>query len=186
MAWGDDIMRKKLSTIKGFENCCKYYIYNDGRVYSEYSNRFLKLSVDSKGYQYLNLSGKRARINCPKIHRLVMLAFSKDEVKEQINHKDGNKQNNHIDNLEYVTNRENRIHAIETKLKDEVMYGIAQYDLDNNFLKYFDTCSEALAHLGKNPQNSGNIGRCIRGKRRAAYGYIWKQYKGSTTIESTS
>jgi len=39
--------------------------------------------------------------------------------------------------------------------------------------------------MGK-PEYSGNIGRVIRGKRKTAYGYIWKQIDSSTTIENTS
>lgn len=53
-------------------------------------------------------------------------------------------------------------------------------------IKYYDTCREALIDLGLNKNISGNIGRCIRGKRKTAYGYIWKQYEGSTTIPKGS
>ena len=169
-------MKKILSEIKGFEKCGDYTIYNDGRVFSEKSNRFLKLQKDSKGYFYLDIRNKGAIYKCPKIHRLVMLAFYEgEEVKEQINHKDGDKSNNHIDNLEYVTNKENRQHAIKNGLKNEYDYGIAQCDLEGNVLKTFDTGREALLYLGKNPDNGGNIGRCINGKRATAYGYIWKK-----------
>ena len=111
-----------------------------------------------------------------------MLAFSNQDPKEQINHIDGNKTNNHISNLEWVTNRENREHAIENGLKDEIGYGIAQYDLDGNLLNIFETANEACKYLNK-PGHAGNIGRAIKGNRKTCYGFIWKQYEGSTTIE---
>lgn len=175
-------MKKFLSEIKGYEECDNYIIYDTGEIYSMYVNRFLKLSIDSNGYQYIDLRGMNTPIKNPKIHRLVMLAFSKEKQKEQINHVDGNKLNNDIKNLEWCTNKENRIHAINNNLKDEVMYGIAQYDLNNNLINVFETCEKALEHLGKDIKYSGNIGRVIRGKRKTAYGFKWKQYKGSTTI----
>lgn len=177
-------MRKKqLSEITGYEECSEYIIYEDGTIFSLSANRFLKLCTDSKGYKYLSLKHKNAKRRCPKVHRLVMEAFSEDTEKEHINHKDGNKSNNSLNNLEYLTNRENRIHALENDLKDEISYGIAQCDLEGNVLSVFDTAKEALIYLGKNPTISGNIGRCIRGSRETAYGYKWKQLEGSTTRE---
>lgn len=174
--------RKFLSDIEGFENCSDYIIYEDGSLFSLKTNAFLHCSTDSKGYLFIGLKCCSNSIKSPKIHRLVMLAFSNEEPKLQINHKDGNKLNNHIENLEWCTNEENRKHAIETGLKDEVQYYIAQYDLDYNLLNVFRTCREALEYLGKNKNSSGNIGRAIKGKRKTAFGYIWKQYSGSTTI----
>ena len=175
-------MNKKMSEIKGFENCGNYTIFDDGRIYSERKKSFLQPLYDTKGYQYIDIRYRKALLKCPKIHQLVMLAFSNQDPKEQINHIDGNKTNNHISNLEWVTNRENREHAIENGLKDEIGYGIAQYDLDGNLLNIFETANEACKYLNK-PENPGNIGRAIKGNRKTCYGFIWKQYEGSTTIE---
>jgi hypothetical protein len=179
-------MKKELSEVNGFENCKGYFIYDDGRLYTPCRKRFMKPSVDSSGYLYYDLRGTNSLYKCPKVHRLVMLAFSSQEQKEEINHIDGNKKNNKLNNLEWVTHKENRIHAINNNLTNEVKYGIAQYDLQGNLIKIYDTCREALIHLGKDKNISGNIGRCIRGKRKTAYGYIWKQYEGSTTIPKGS
>lgn len=176
-------MIKELSEIKGFESCANYVLYSDGRVYSRYKEDFLEPLPDSKGYQCIDIRSTNSILRYPKIHRLMMLAFSKESPKEQINHIDGNKKNNNIENLEYASNRENREHAIKTGLKDEIGYGIAQYDLDMNLLDVYDTASEAIDVLGIHNGNPGNIGRAIRGSRKTAYGYIWKQYEGSTTIE---
>ena len=180
-------MKKRLSEIKGFENCDKYIIHSDGRIFSRHSNKFLKPLKDSKGYSYIDIRSKKAKYSCPKVHRLVMLAFGQEkEEKEHINHIDGNKDNNDISNLEYVTNKENRKHAILNGLKDEYNYYIAQYDTKGNLLDVFDTGSEAIEKLGLKSGASGNIGRCIRGKRKTAYGFVWKQYERSTTISKES
>ena len=173
---------KNLNEIQGFQNCSDYIIYDDGRLYSKKTSKFLKPLKDTKGYFYYDLRYAGAKYKCPKVHRLVMLAFSEDIRSEQINHIDGDKSNNHISNLEWCTNRENRTHALQNGLKNEIGYNIAQYDLDGNLLNIFSTAREALEFLGKNNDRSGNIGRAIRGSRKTAYGYIWKQCEGSTTI----
>ena len=182
---------KRLSELDGYENVNKYAISNFGRIFSSKTEdaedfKEIKGSVDSKGYKYLDIRSQNAKLKCPKVHRLVAEAFipNPDNL-PQINHIDGNKRNNHISNLEWVSNKNNRIHAIENELQNFINYGIAQYDLDGNFIANFDTAEEALKSLGK-PPYSGNIGRVIRGTRKTAYGYIWKQISSSTTIENTS
>lgn len=179
-------MKKNLGEVKGFENCKDYIIYDNGDVYSLKNEKFLKKLKDTKGYLFYDFRYKKAMYKCPKVHRLVMLAFSKEPMKEQINHIDGDKTNNKIENLEWVTNEENRTHAIKNGLKDEVNYWIAQYDLEGNLLNVFKTCKEAMKYLGKNPKRSGDIGRAVRNHRKTAYGYKWKQYEGSTTIPKGS
>ena len=69
---------------------------------------------------------------------------------------------------------ENRIHAIENKLLDNISYGISQYTKEGLHVRDYDTCLEAIEYLGLDKGASGNIGRCIRGKRKTAYGYVWK------------
>lgn len=179
-------MKKELSEVKGFENCKGYYIYDDGRLYTPHRKRFMKPSIDSSGYLYYDIRNTDSIYKCPKAHRLVMLAFSKENQKEEINHKDGNKKNNNINNLEYVTHKENRIHALKMGLSKEINYGILKCSLDGTPIKYYETCREALIDLGKSKNISGNIGRCVKGKRKSAYGFVWKQCEGSTTIPKGS
>jgi hypothetical protein len=174
---------KLLSEIEGFEGCTNYIIYENGSIYSKYKEDFLHPSVDSKGYMYISLKHTNSILNCPKVHKLVMLAFVGRQDGMQINHKDGDKSNNQLSNLEYVTNEENRTHALNNGLKDEVPYYVDQYDLQGNKLNTFRTCEDALLFLGIQNGSPGNIGRVIRGKRKTAYGYIWKSTEGSTTIE---
>ena len=174
-----------ISNIEKFEKFNDYEVDRSGNLYSLKSGRRKKLrgSLDGKGYLQYELTGNDGSKAFPKAHRLVALAYIPNiENKPQVNHKDGDKLNNKVDNLEWVTNRENRVHAIENGLKDEIGYGIIQCDLEGNHLRYFDTAREALIYLGKDPNIGGNIGRVIRGKRETAYGYRWVQYEGSTTI----
>lgn len=95
-----------------------YYIYDDGRVYSSYrGGRFLR-GIDRVGYSKVALYKKdRNRIDIG-IHRLVALAFIENpENKPMVNHKDGNKKNNTVDNLEWCNSSENQLHAIEHNLR---------------------------------------------------------------------
>lgn len=91
--------------IKGWEGL--YEIYSDGRVYSLVSNKFLKPRLSMDGYERVALCDKGKRYEY-RIHRLVAEAFIENpENKPQINHKDFNKRNNFINNLEWCTNLEN-------------------------------------------------------------------------------
>ena len=78
-----------------------HLVYNDGRVYSLISNKFLKFDYSNSGYARLKLNGKSVRV-----HRLVMELF-KGPSDLTVDHIDGNKENNNLSNLEYVTQAEN-------------------------------------------------------------------------------
>lgn len=143
---------KSIKEIKGFENCkIDYLIYENGQIYSIKFNKFLKCPTDTKGYKYLDLRHSKCKYRCPKIHRLVALAFIPNPNNlPQINHKDGNKKNNSVDNLEWCTNLYNTIEAVRLGLKPKCEYHgkIYKYDLNNNLLDVFDTPSEAAKHIG--------------------------------------
>ena len=86
----------------------KYIFYSNGKVFSKIRNKFLNGSTDKDGYLIYQLGNK----NRIKAHRLIALTFIPNpENKPQVNHLDGNKQNNDISNLEWVTNSENLKHA---------------------------------------------------------------------------
>lgn len=95
--------------IPGFS---KYKISNCGDVWSDFSNKILRQYNHQCGYKCIDLiddSGKRRK---KRVHRLVMLAFVGEPPngKNDVNHKDGNKRNNFIDNLEYCSRSYNIIH----------------------------------------------------------------------------
>lgn len=95
-------------TINGYED---YEITSWGRVLNKKTGTFLNPYVHDKGYLRVDLYGKQGKKHF-KVHRLVAEAFIPNlGGKPQINHIDGNNQNNSVSNLEWVTNRENNLHA---------------------------------------------------------------------------
>ncbi len=100
--------------VKDFEE--RYCVTPEGKVWSKRSKRFLKSYKTRRGYEMVDLM-MRWKKKKFLVHRLVALAYLPNhEKKEQVNHKDGNRNNNHAKNLEWATNQENRDHAISTGL----------------------------------------------------------------------
>lgn len=95
-----------------------YEISSKGNIRRK-NKKILKLQVDKDGYLYvvLSCSGKRPT---KKIHRLVAEVFLPNPLKKpQVNHKDGVKSNNNVENLEWVTSSENINHAFKLNLKNQ-------------------------------------------------------------------
>ena len=95
-----------------------YAIEQDGRVWSYSAKKYMKLKEDKDGYFALSLKNNNGGYSKFGVHRLLMIAFNPIENMEnmQINHKDGNKKNNSLENLEWVTCQENLAHARKTGL----------------------------------------------------------------------
>lgn len=103
------VTMNNIKQIKGYEGL--YTISTNGDVFSLYTNKKLKIANNGNGYMsvmlYKNKIGTRFYI-----HRLVGLHFIENyDNKPQINHKDGDKSNNNVDNLEWCTILENSIHS---------------------------------------------------------------------------
>ena len=105
----------QVSTCGNIKSLAKPRKNGNGRCYIQ-KEKLLKQSFTSTGYKKVELykDGKRKSF---KVHRLVAIAFIPNpDNKPEVNHIDGNKINNNIDNLEWVTSSENTIHAYETGL----------------------------------------------------------------------
>lgn len=157
------------------------YVTEEGEIYSELrGGRYLKQQEDSKGYMRVRVSINRKK-QAIKVHRAVAEAFIPNPLKKpQVNHKDGNKHNNRIDNLEWVTNIENARHAIENDLWGNVFAAsrksnesrkrpIIATDTATGESKAFESMREAEGCCG-----TRHINEVIRGKRSQANGYTFR------------
>ena len=119
----------------------------DGRK-KTISGQPMKLSVDTHGYYKVNLR-KNNKLNTARVHKLVANHFLKREMgKNIVNHKDGNKLNNCVDNLEFVTLSENTLHAIYTLKKDFTKTKLEKkqpiISIENNGIyRFFESISKA-------------------------------------------
>jgi len=94
------------------------------------------------------------------LHRLVALTFLENhENKEQVNHKDCNKLNNCVENLEFVTNKENQIHIhkIQNGLGNNHTRKIGQYDLSGNLVKKFNSIISASKEMNVGKSNISGV-----------------------------
>lgn len=93
-----------------------YIITKDGKIINKHNNHTLKPQKNNKGYGRVSIGGKLLFV-----HRLVAEKYLPNPKNySQVNHKDGNKENNSVENLEWISNFQNRMHAVENDL---VVYG---------------------------------------------------------------
>lgn len=165
-----------------------YQVSSLGRVKSlerKYviKDTILKLHKDDDGYLHcgFNLRGLKKTL---QVHRLVGLSFIPNPLNNPlINHKDGNRENNVIDNLEWVTPSENMIHSFRvlkrvhpllgrTKGRCPVAKKVAKLAIDDgSVIKIYDSLVDANDELGT---SSGSIVAVCKGKRKTAFGFKWR------------
>ena len=152
-----------MKDIKNYEGL--YGITSCGKVWSYKSKKFLKQGVNKIGYLYVNLckNGKRKSY---VIHRLVAMAYLPNpENLPEINHKDENKTNNCLQNLEWCNRKYNINYGTRNeKLKKPIL----QFDLNGNFIREWPSATD----VGKEVKN--NICHCLKGDYKTSCGYIWK------------
>lgn len=175
--------------IEGFDGL--YEISNFGRIKSNFkyrknsSNIKSLNSFDQKGYVKVGLSYKAKNIKneCHGIHRLVALHFIPNpENKPQVNHKDCNKKNNHVDNLEWVTHSENMKHAWENGLQKgrTGQFGVnhpisrkINQIKDGVVIKTYDSIKSMHEITGV---NKSMMYKAMK-KKEEYKGYIWEHFK---------
>lgn len=172
--------------IQGYEN--EYQISNRGRVKS-----LPKKCFNGKGYFIregrilVPIKSKKGYLNvwCRKkifkVHRLVANAFIPNPLNlPQVNHKDGNKENNCVENLEWVTDGENLLHSYrvlgrkqKTGKEHHNSRGVLQLK-DGKIIASFDALADAQRETGFD--HSG-ISMCCSGKIKQFKGFVWKYKK---------
>lgn len=145
----------------------KYYVSNLGRFKNSYGQIMDNYKVNENGYIRVYIYKKTFAL-----HRLVALTFLENfENKEQVNHKDGNKLNNNVENLEWCNNSENQKHKFQLGLGNYFTRKIIQYDLEFNKIKEFNSIAEASKELGIG--KSGINANCLY-KQKYSGGFIFR------------
>lgn len=156
----------------------RYLVSNTGEVIGQYNNKLSK-TINQQGYYQLNIGGKNKRVN-----RLVAETFIGEiPMGYQVNHIDGDKLNNHQNNLEIITPSENTKHAYRIGLKS------AKGSKNNLSILNEDKVSKIKSRLN-NKESCKDIAVdynvsawCIHNIKQ---GKTWKDISSATTIENTS
>jgi hypothetical protein len=166
-----------------------YSIDLDGNIYSwgngksftsDGKLKMIKQNLKANGYWQVKLFKDGVR-KYFIVHRLVAKTFILNpENKPEVNHIDGNKNNNCAFNLEWVTSRENQLHAFRLGLQkaprgkdSNCSIAINQYEKDGTFVKTWESINMVKRELGFN--SFGIIGCCKKRKRyKTAYNYKWE------------
>lgn len=164
--------------IRGFEGL--YTIDEDGNVYSIRSKKYLRPSVGTNGYLSITLCVNNVKTK-REIHRLVAETFipNNDNLPE-VNHRDENKCNNNVNNLEWCSRMYNAHYGTAINRMSKSLTGkpatwfhkpIYQLDMNNEIIKEWACSSDAAKYLGV---DGSLIRRVCRGEGKSAYGYRWR------------
>ena len=147
-----------------------YNVSNYGKVKNINTGNILSNVPDGDGYDRLHLyDDSKQYVNC-FVHRLVALAFLDQPTKKtrnKVNHIDENKSNNHVSNLEWVTNRKNIVHSTGKPV-------IQMDKKSGKIIDEFDSLGQAKRKLGFKGSTGGSINDCCHGRCKTAYGYKWE------------
>ena len=177
--------------VKDFED---YTIDETGNVFSIRKNKYLKQTINRNDYCKVTLQKDKYR-KMFSVHRLVAQAYLKNYSNTlQVNHINGIKIDNRVENLEMVTAKENMKKAVEIGLFDKckeiqrknaiknnlgkyhilasesAKKRVAKYDKNNNLIQVYNSITEASR---KNNINITSISYSANGKRKTGGGYIW-------------
>ena len=158
--------------VKNYENL--YEVSDQGRVKSigYGKERILKPGRNTQGYLQVVLCKNGEKNNCV-IHRLVSQTFipNPDNLPE-VNHKDEDKTNNSVSNLEWCDRKSNCNYGNRNKrISEKLSKSVLQFTKDGELVREWKSMNDVEINLGF---NHSNISSCCTGKRKSANGFVWK------------
>jgi hypothetical protein len=148
-----------------------WYVSDNGWLKTS-KDIYTRGTINNEGYMVIKAGEKQFRV-----HQLVFKSFKPDLYKPYphyvINHKNGIKYDNHLENLECITVKENTIHAYETGLYKNIKK-VVKLSKTGEIIATFDTATLAAKSVSDMNGASTSIGNCCKEKQKTAYGFCWK------------
>lgn len=156
-----------------------YEVNSKGEIRHKIRKHILKPRSNKGGYMYVNfkINGKNTNF---AVHRIVANAFLPNpNGYTEVNHKDYDKTNNCIENLEWVSSSINKKHAfLKQENRDSRAKGVNQFSKDGKFIKTFSSITEAAKEMNC---CVSAISNCCLGRTKTSQGFRWSFIEGSTT-----
>ena len=167
-------MEEEYKDIEGYEGL--YQVSNIGNVKSlvnhkgKYREKLLKQSKDCNGYLQVNLYKNKTSKRF-LVHRLVANAFIENPNNYPcINHKDENKQNNSVKNIEWCSYKYNTNFGTRNeRARKAISKQVYQYSKDGVLISVFNSTKECQ----QQGFNKSHVSKCCNGKLKTHKGYIW-------------
>ena len=160
-------MKYEIRDVVGYEGL--YMIDTEGNVFRVKKNglKLLKPGKDTNGYLQAHLC-KFGKIKIKQIHRLVLEAFLPNENSDKltVNHKDEDRTNNNIENLEWLTLKENIVYS--------QAHPVVRLDKNDNLIGVYESISDAAKQTNS---NKAHICQCIKGKLKTHKDSKWMLYQ---------
>lgn len=187
---GDDIIEEKITYNDKeyfYTGIRYYYISKDGKIISNYRNkiRILKTFLNNDGYERVALKYEVGKEKKYYIHRLVYKVFGKEPLSKDmvIDHIDGNRLNNHIDNLRQCTQQENIINALNHNFGNNNAKPICIINKLTQEEIFFERVKDLIDYTGISIPN-GSITKLIKHSKFKSKYTIKYIGKGQQTIEN--
>lgn len=159
---------------KNIKEASNYEVSNLGNVRNKTTLKILKGRLSKSGYLQVSIKiNETNKFSNRYIHRLVAQYWVENpKNKKEVNHKDGNKENNIFSNLEWVTSSENQKHRHSIGISKTSNRKIGKFTVDGELIAIYNSIQEAA-----DKENNGvrvSIDNVVHGKRHTLKGFVWK------------
>lgn len=165
------MQKYKIIPLDEFPNM--YGAYDSGIIQNVKTNKILKQHLKN-GYMTVHFYNYKTKMQkTVSVSRMIALTFigTANDIKMVVNHKDGNKLNNNVYNLEWITQKDNVVHAFNNGLTKTHASKISKFDINGNLIENYESIEDASY---KHNVTRHAIIRALKGKSKTSGGFVWK------------